>query len=383
MTCIIQRPEPQELFDRVKQMFSANVLGGAPVVPDTNEWYAVSNDYLAQEVWYSTAEQMLRETDPRYACHDNLITIAARYGIYPRPASFARGYVKLTGTPGARLSPGIAVQFEDAVYRVDPTSTVPAQMPDTGQVILRMVSDTPGPLGSAGSALTTSGRIISPLTGIAQAVEIYGGRFCNGRDAETGEEFRVRVLQRLSHGWRANLAGVTGDLLEYPCVTRVLPRDCECCTERGRLDLFVFMDDTFANGIPPQLTLDEMTDWYFGRPQGFGLALADIGQEGRFYAAKPVRVNITVSNLPCTSPAQMEEVRQRIVAMMAGLTPGHELCRRMIDACVIQTLGYVCGFDVAMVPATAPLTDPESYKPACDELPVAGTIHIMGGSLTL
>src|SRR5262245_66668595 len=97
MACIITRPDPQILFNRIRDMFSVNVLGGATVVPESNEWYVISNDYAMAEQFYAIADQMWRETNPETACCDNLYKMAAQHGVFPRPAVHAEGYAKLTG----------------------------------------------------------------------------------------------------------------------------------------------------------------------------------------------------------------------------------------------------------------------------------------------
>ena len=81
-------------------MFSSTVLGGGKVIPESNEWYVVSNDYAAAEQFYAIADQMWRETNPETACCENLYKMAAQHGVFPRPATHAEGYAKLTGVPG-------------------------------------------------------------------------------------------------------------------------------------------------------------------------------------------------------------------------------------------------------------------------------------------
>lgn len=380
MPCIIKRPDPQTLFNRLKDMFSANVLGGGQVVPETNEWYAVSNDYLGHEVYYSTAEQMWRETDPRYACCDNLQVIAANLGIYPRPATYARGYVKISGTVGAKLVRGLTVQFGEMVYRVDNNASLPATIPNSGYVVVRMSAERPGPDGNGVAVGTDTGTLITPLAGVSSAVTIYGS-FCGGREAETCEEFRQRYLRRISHAHRANFGAIVEDLTEFPCVTRVVRRDCSCCAEKNRFDAFVFMDDSFEYGIPPQSALDDMTTWYFGDPQGQGLGVADFGMEGAFYAPTPIPLDIRVANLPCSSQSQLQDIKQRIEDLFPTLTPGKPVCRKMIDAIVIQVLGAACDFDVEMLPHGSASTFCDDFNPECDELPVAGDITVAGGSV--
>ena len=50
MACVILRPEPQALFDSLRNAFSNTVLGGGKVIPESNEWYVIANDYAAREL---------------------------------------------------------------------------------------------------------------------------------------------------------------------------------------------------------------------------------------------------------------------------------------------------------------------------------------------
>ena len=77
MSCIILRPDPQVLFNSLKDAFSSTVLGGGKVIPESNEWYVVTNDYAAAEQFYAIADQMWRETTDQplrlIGSYDNLL----------------------------------------------------------------------------------------------------------------------------------------------------------------------------------------------------------------------------------------------------------------------------------------------------------------------
>lgn len=83
MACIIPRPDPKILFDQIKNQFSSTVLGGGQVIPESNEWYVVANDYAAAEQFFAIADQMWREANPETACCDNLYKMAAQHGVFP------------------------------------------------------------------------------------------------------------------------------------------------------------------------------------------------------------------------------------------------------------------------------------------------------------
>ena len=109
MTCIILRPDPKQLFDQIKNQFSSTVLGGEQVIPESNEWYVVSNDYAMAEQYFAIADQMWRETNPETACCENLYKMAAQNGVFPYPASHAQGYAKLTGEVGSPVPQSLEI----------------------------------------------------------------------------------------------------------------------------------------------------------------------------------------------------------------------------------------------------------------------------------
>lgn len=378
--CLTTIPSPDALFKQALARFSSTVLGGGVIVPGSPEWWAVTNDAMATQLWHTTARQMLKELDPRSACCDNLVKLAALDGVYPRPAMPARAYVKISGTPGTALSDGLTLTIGNALFRVDAGAAVPPMMPEPGFVYVRFAADVPG----ASVMSAKSGTINDAPAGLDPTVLIAGGDYCGGAEAETCEVFRSRYLDRLSHVHMSRFGDMVEDIMEWPCVTRVCRRECSCCADKGRLELYVFMDRTFAYGIPPHSIVDEMSAWYFGTPSGVGMGVADFGIDGQFYAARPRVVNVSVSNLPCSTPAQLADIQGRIARMFSGLCPGAVICRRMIDAIVISALGFVCDFSVVIEPlgAQAPPVGDE-FKPSCDELPVPGTISVTGGSLAI
>ena len=380
--CVLDRPAPATLFQQLSDAFSTTVLGGGVIVPNSNEWWVIQNDYAAAELFFSIAEQQWKERDPRSACCDNLVAMAALDGIYPRPATYARGYVTLTGTAGVSLPNAIQVLFGSTYYQLDTGSVMPAVMPPSGSVTVRVASTISGTAGN-GDTTSVSGRLITSITGVDQTVTVPGNAFCGGRDAEACEDFRLRYLARKRYKPRADWAWVSEAVTDWPCVTRILPRDCSCCPELGRLDAYVFADGSFANGIIPQDQLNQMTDWFFGAPrQGFGFGRAPWDMTGQFYAPIPVIVNIAVSNLPCTNADQLNAIRTGITGLFPTLSPGKALCRRLIDAIVIGVIGGNCDFDVTMSLGEGQQTSGafcEDFTPACDELPVLGYLSVSGG----
>src|SRR5262245_56814265 len=193
MACTILRPDPQTLFDQLRSMFSSTVLGGGQVIPESNEWYVVTNDYAMAEQFYAVADQMWRETNPETACCDNLYKMAAQNGVFPNPAQHAEGYVKLTGVAGAAIPTNLEIQTDQGIYVS--VGTIPLSIGANNESIIRVRAITPGPEMNSSGEITT-GTITTPAPNIDTDVTVCGGQFCGGANAEECEAFRQRYLRR-------------------------------------------------------------------------------------------------------------------------------------------------------------------------------------------
>lgn len=389
MTCDPIRPTSEALFDYLSGAFETNVLRGGKIRANSPESYVVANDLKVAEHLLSMTARMLKERDPRYACCDNLVDMASNIdGVHPRAASFAQGYVTITGTPGAALVNALQVNFSGAFYRPANAGAVPLAMPDTGEVTLRFRAVQPGP-GPSTPSSTSTGTLLNNLPGINRDVTVAGGKFCGGKDAEACEAFRTRYLNRLRFKPKLNFELLREAALEWPCVTRICERGPLCCdtapeceTEAcGTKPLFVhaIFDDTFENGIAPSSILDEMTDEIFGTPQGEGRGRMPIGVCGGFIPITACVVDVVYSGLACATAAQQELIKARTAALFSGLCPSVELCSKSFVAVVAQIIPNLCDFDVTLTPRTANATVNAcgDLEPDCDVLPVLGTVKMV------
>lgn len=387
MTCTLPRPEPQTLFDRIKNKFQNTVLGGATVIPESNEWYVVSNDYAMAEQFYALADQINKETNPETACCDNLYEMAEREGVFPLPATFAEGYVTITGTAGSTLPSYIEVTTSNGNF--GSVSTLPATLPATGNTTFRVRAITPGATGNSNSADTT-GTLVTPITGIESSATVNGGTLCGGTDAETCEQFRTRYVARKRYKPRATYEWLQEKLLEWPCATRVCEEGDACCviTEEGlpacdpltNFQFYVMFDNTFENGIAPQCVNEEVEEWMFGSPQGRGLGQAEIGVCGTIRTAIPAVINIVVDTEECVSADQSAAITASLQSLFATLCPSVDLLQRMVDCAVADVLGAKASYFVEMVSADDnSITNPcGDITPVCDGLPVLGTLTLQG-----
>jgi len=348
MSCIILRPDPKQLFDQIKSQFSSTVLGGGQVIPESNEWYVVSNDYAAAEQFYAIADQMWRETNPETACCENLYKMAAQHGVYPRPASHAEGYTRLTGVVGSAVPPYFEIQTSAGIYVS--VGTIPLTIPSSGEIVVRIRALTPGPAYNSAGEIT-EGTLITPAPGINTEVSICGGTFCGGADAESCEDFRKRYIERLAYQPRATMAWIKAKLLEFPCATRVCIREGACCRCGGECDdwgckncgnmmqFYVLFDDTFPCGIPPQNVVDDITDWLFGEHQGYGEGQVEIGVCGKIFAPIPLPVNVFIDIEGCPSTAQKQVIEDQITALFKRICPSMPLYTKQLELIVASVLG--------------------------------------------
>jgi hypothetical protein len=390
MTCTIERPDPQALFEHLKNMFSSTVLGGGKVIPESNEWYVVSNDYAAAEQFYAIADQMWRETNPETACCENLYTMAARNGVFPKPASHAEGYAKLTGIPGSAIPPSLEIQTEAGTYVS--IGSIALTMPPTSEVVIRIRALTPGPDGNSAGTVTT-GTLVTPAPGLDTEVAICGGQFCGGADAETCEDFRKRYLERLAYQPRATMAWIQQKLLEFPCATRVCIREGACCqcddgtceTCGTQMQFYVLFDDVFPCGIPPQHVVDDITKWLFGEPQGYGEGQVEIGVCGKIYTPTPIMVNVFIDIEGCPSSSEKQVISDQITALFKRICPSKDLCSKQLELIVASVVGpeintavrfEIAGYEGQNPPYPRNLVyvDGCCIYPECDVLPCLNQI---------
>jgi hypothetical protein len=349
MTCTIIRPDPQELFDRFKNMFSSTVLGGGKVIPESNEWYVVANDYAAAEQFYAIADQLWRESDPATACCDNLYKIAAQHGVFPYPAAHAEGYAKLTGVPGSAVPQSFEIQTNKGTFVS--VGSVPLSIPDSGEVVVRIRALTPGSDMNALPGEMTTGTLTTPAPGINPEVAICGGSICSGADAESCEQFRKRYMERLAYKPRATMAWIKEKILEFPCTTRVCVREGTCCRCGGEcgdwgckncgnmMQFYVFFDGTFPCGIPPQHIIDDITDWLFGVPQGYGLGQVEIGVCGQIIQPKPLWINVIIDIVGCPTAAQKQQIEEHVAQLFTRICPSVPFRVRQAELIVANVVG--------------------------------------------
>jgi hypothetical protein len=365
----------------VSGAFSATVLNGGDVIPESNSWYVVANDYAMAEQFYSISAMMMKEMDPRTACCDRLIEMAALDGVYPRPATTARGYIEVTGAVGSTMPNPVVAKFGSKTYKS--VGVVPDLMPTGGSTVIRVRAEEPGPEGNLLSS--QAGTLNSAPTGIDGAVKAYG-TFCGGADAESCEVFRQRYLRRKAFSPRATNAWIRDKILEFDCVTRVVERsgncsDCfDCGTScnkcQGKIEFYALFENSFECGLAPQNIINELNDWLFGNPKGIGAGQVEIGVCGTVYTAKPLKVEVHIFGLNCSTPAQQREIEGAISEIFRRASPSIPFRKRNIELAVAQIMGPSIDFEVQMLMASGEgrVSGCGDVEPLCDYMPCLESI---------
>jgi hypothetical protein len=400
MTCTITRPDPKELFDHLSNMFSSTVLGGGRIIPESNEWYVVANDYAAAEQYYAIADQMWRETNPETACCENLYKMAAQHGVFPKPASHAEGYARLFGVEGATIPPSLEITTTAGNFVS--VGSIPLTMPPEGTIVIRIRALTPGADYNAQGTVTT-GTLTTPAPGIEPEVVICGGTFCGGAAEEDCEAFRKRYLERLAYQPKATMAWIQAKLMEWPCATRVCVREgscCRCdptcteCTDCGckncgnQMQFYVLFDDTFPCGIPPQSVVDDITDWLFGEHQGYGEGQVEIGVCGQIYAPIPLMVDVIIDIAGCPSTGQKQMITEQIEALFKRICPSMPLLNKQLELIIASIIGpeinasvrfEVVGYEDQKPPFPRELVYMTEcgLEPECDVLPCLNEVSFV------
>lgn len=374
--CLPGRPSVTDLHQQITAEMSTRLFDGAPILPGSNE--DVVAFLLAGLMYeaYGIVEAGYRETDPRCMCCDRLFEFAARRGIYKRPATPAKGYVRLTGTPSATLTYPVTFTDEYArQYQSDPTfPDPPSELDASGEAIVRIVALAPGEAGNkpAGATLTLG----SPPPGVDSTAAVVGTGLTGGSEEEDCESLRKRVLARLRNGAvSANVNWIIEKIREWPGVTRVCASACECIVPT----FYVFFDGTYEPyGVPPDGVLQEIEDYIFGYPQGAGLGLAPVGAKGRLVPARPEPVAINIHGLSPLTPAIQSAVHKAIVDVFEEMTcPGGCICLRWIDDVVMAIDGIKCYERIEVVPGSHSRISGNDLCMDCDYFPVLGNINYL------
>lgn len=354
-----QVPTIKELATRTVAAFRANLKGSDAALWPNN--VAVSAKAMAGAVWEAFAflEYISRQHVKHLAEGQWLERHAYDYGITRLPASYAEGYVVISGDNSVPVPAGIVLQRADGVqYELTSGGTTSG----SGTVTLPVRALEPGRIGNA---LADVGLVMTaPVDRLSSDAVVAAAGIGLGADVESDESLRARLLHRLrmpphggaAHDYVAWARSING-------VTRVYVDPVSVANERESIGLWFLMDDLYANGIPQSADVAAVTAYIETvRPAGAIVAVA---------APTAVAVNITISNLAddttATRDAVLAELKDlfRREARVSTLSDPYTLYRSLISEAISAATGE------HHHTLTAPADDTDFDE---GEIPVLGTI---------
>lgn len=212
-----ERPTLKELVTRIREDFrtrmellplASAVLRRAVVHVVATVWAGATHMLHGHLEW--TSKQLFVVDADR----DSLVRQAAPYQLFPKPATFATGTIEATGTNGTDIPAETAFRRNDgAEFLTTADATISG-----GAANLSVQAKKAGAAGNtdAGAILT----IETPIAGLDADATVDSSGLTGGGDAETTEEFRTRLIQRLREppeggaehdyiAWAEEVPGVT------------------------------------------------------------------------------------------------------------------------------------------------------------------------------
>jgi hypothetical protein len=347
ISCVLPRPDIGELQGAIATELSKRLLGGAPVLPMSTEDVLAFVMAGAANVMHGFVTQALKENNPATMCCDNLVIYGAQHGIQLHAATRAKGYVAITGDPGASISGSIRFIAPDGQeYKLDPGVTFnPVTIDAGGRAALRVVST----VGGSGFDIPAGTELIVTTTypGIDIDAIVVGPGITGGSDDESCDSLRARVVASEQAGViSTNLAWYLQQSSRYPGVSRVCDDECEGCCDPTHIDLYPFMEGVYGDsltapyGVPPGDVLCEMNEWMWGHAPGKGEGLAPVGITGAYRAAIPTMITVT----PHCFRGCPVGARDRIIAALqiffrSVYCIGSKICKEQVRAEAIKAAG--------------------------------------------
>jgi uncharacterized phage protein gp47/JayE len=249
-----QRETLPQLIERAQTDIEANLRGAVARLPQTNlDALACMSAGMADEQleaidFYATQIHVTTATGVWLERH------GAEWGVLKKEATRASGTLDVTVAAANVTVPRGSLFQTAARWHVKTTSAmtsiaagvieIPAQAVETGAE---------GNL-EAGTRLNT----VNPIVGVTAAVT--AGPFAGGNPREGEEPYRGRILDRIQQPPQGGAAyDYRRWMLEYPGCTRawVYPKE----QGTGTVVCRFAMDETYDDGIPPDVEVARMTQW--------------------------------------------------------------------------------------------------------------------------
>lgn len=309
-----EKPDLRELVERSRRAFRTELPGtdawlwpnnvnvSAKVMGGMSHLILVWLDYIAKQRWVHTADgEFLDKT-------------GVDYGMPRLAASYARGYIDMTGVGGTTIPAGLSLVRADGYEYVITTGTI-LSGGGTGQVYI--TAKQPGVQYNAEAGTTIS--LTAAFTNVNAEGVVAAAGIGLGADEESDESYRERLLWRLRmppHGgaahdyvaWGREIAGVTRVFVD------------PLADGPGTVTVYFLMDDLYTNGIPQAADVDAV--------QAHIDSVRPVTAVATVAAPTPVEVDIDISGLsPDTSDVrdaiqlELEDLFRREAQVSLASTP--------------------------------------------------------------
>lgn len=353
-------PTLQQLADRTMAAFNANLRGSDARLWPNNVF--VSAKVIAGAVWeaFGFLGYIKRQIFVHSADGEHLDKHATDYGMARLAATYAAGYVTLTGVDGSTVAAGVQVQRTDGVrYTIAGGGTIAG-----GTLDVLVQADDAGVGGNALAGVAMA--LVTPQAGFNNAGIVAASGIGGGADTESDEALRTRLLQRKQNPPRG---GSTADYVAWALavngVTDVYVDPITATNGRTSVGLWFLMWGTYTNGIPQLADVTNVAAYIDSqRPAGAVVEVA---------APTAVTVPITITNMsPLTSDTidavnlALADLFRRTVRVSTVNEP-YKLWRSQIIEAIATATGEQ--HHVLTVPATDVLYTSGQY-------PVLGAVTI-------
>lgn len=344
----------QELREAIKAEFSSRLLGGNPVLTNSN--FDIMADYIGflQFANEKGIEGVKSTLTPVTAVGDLLDEWGATFGVSRLTATRAQGEVRITGNIGTTLPEGTLLTRCDGIeYQTLAELTLTA---DTGKVAVEAIETGPNGNFQSGGALDL-GSVTSGIASTAISLGMTGGS-----DVECDEDFRLRVLSAIRNPCR------TGTVEDYEYWTRLYPGATRVCVVPlangpGTVKIYFLMDGSYPNGIPAIGDVKAVYENIFG-PNG----PAPLGVVGDVCAPKPEPIDVAVTGVGEISTEQFSLIRATLEEAFLDFydCENSEVCRADIEIALRSLL-----------PACFKLVTPEdNVQIGSGSVPILGSLSI-------
>lgn len=340
-----------ELKDGLNAEFSSRLLGGRPVVENSNIDVIAGVIAFQQFACEKSIEFLSQHITPSTAVGSILDGWGQSFGVFRRQETSAQGRVTFTGTPGSTIPAGTLITGCNGVdFTTDQDFTFVSN-----QLSIPVTATQTGPEGNLGVGQVLSvGAVVPGLASEAISQGLVGGS-----DIECDDDYRQRLLSAVRTPCRT---GTCDDydfwVREYPGVSRV------CCVPKaegpGTIKIYFMMDDVYPNGIPTVQDVDAVQEIIFGTPG----EPAPIGICGTVCSPTLREVDICLSGVGTITDEEYDEILLNIQQTMFESFDCDES-----SLCITDILVNLKGIRTECINIDKPVND--IYLPA-------GTIPVLG-----